>query len=187
MVTGCSRPVARSRAAADATTIDVVRDRRDVQARRLIARYPDYRSATAAMEYLEGEGFPVDAVALVGEGIRSLERAAGRVAWLVAAASGAVAGGLAGVVLGTVFALAGWLVPASVTPTLPAVGLLLGALVGLASALMMHAAVRGRRWFGSGAAVEADRFELLVEEALADEASRLMRRRLPSYPRSLTS
>ncbi|MEA2179480.1 MAG: hypothetical protein QOG77_2777, partial [Solirubrobacteraceae bacterium] len=68
--------------------------------RRSVAVYDHYADAQRAVDHLSDSGFPVERVAIVGEGLRYVEQVAGRMtagtAALIGAAQGAALGALFG-------------------------------------------------------------------------------------------
>ena len=137
-------------------------------ARRTIASYSTYAEAERAVDWLADHGFAVERSAIVGTGLRSVERVMGRMtrgrAAKVGAAQGAVIGVLFALLFGIFFTgpqFAKLLVFALV------VGGLFGAVWG---ALFQYADSGGQRDFVSASNIEAERYELQVEETAADEA-----------------
>jgi hypothetical protein len=141
------------------------------RARRTIATYTSYREAERAVDWLSDQGFAVQHVAIVGTGLRSVEQVAGRVTTGRAALTGAVQGALMGLLFALLFGLfftgpgfLGLLVYAVVA----------GAVFGAIFGALAHAAWGGRRDFASARTTEAERYEVQVDEAMADEAQRLI-------------
>lgn len=114
------------------------------QPRRPVATYTTYQEAERAVDHLSDQGFPVERVAVIGQDVRLVEQVVGRMNYGRAALHGAASGALPG-------ALIGWLF-----------GLLLYALQG------------GRRDFASVRSMEPGRYDVVVDEAVADEAVRLL-------------
>src|SRR5687767_10252404 len=75
--------------------------------RRTVATYSTYAEAERAVDWLSDQGFPVQRVAIVGTGLRTVEQVAGRVttgrAALVGAAQGAMIGALFALLFGLFF------------------------------------------------------------------------------------
>lgn len=63
-------------------------------AMRVVATYPNYREAQAAVDYLSDQDFPVEKVRIVGRGFRLVEQATGGLGIKEAALRGLVAGAL---------------------------------------------------------------------------------------------
>jgi hypothetical protein len=137
-----------------------------------IASYSDYRDAERAVDWLSDQGFAVERSAIVGSGLRSVEQVTGRMtsgrAALLGAGQGALIGALFAFLFGIFFSgpdFAGLLLYALV------VGATVGALFG---ASMQYARSGGRRDFASATDIEADRYDVQVEGAVADDAKRLL-------------
>jgi hypothetical protein len=123
-----------------------------------VASYSNYAAAAEAVNYLAENKFPVERVSLVGRGVTLVEEVTGRAGYLDAALRGALAGGVTG-------ALIGWLF-----------GFWFGALVGLLMGLLSRAVSAGSREFTSVDRLGAERYDLVVDEEVADEAKRLLER-----------
>jgi hypothetical protein len=141
------------------------------RSRRTIATYRNYRDAERAVDWLSDQGFAVEHVAIVGTGLRSVEQVMGRVtlgrAGLIGAAQGALIGLLFAVFFGLFFTgpeFFGLLVYAVVA------GAIFGALFGA----LAHGVRGGERDFASTRTTEAERYEVQVDDTLADEAQRLL-------------
>jgi hypothetical protein len=126
-----------------------------------------------AVDWLSDEGFPVERVAIVGSGLRAVEQVTGRVTVGKAAAQGAVQGAVIGVFFAVLFGLffAG---PAFFG--LLVYSVLLAALFGAALAAVNHAALGGTQDFGAIASMQADRYDVMVDQEVADEAERVLAR-----------
>jgi hypothetical protein len=144
-------------------------------ARRTIASYAGYAEAESAVEWLVQQGFPVQRGAIVGMGLRSVEQLSGRMSTRRAALLGVGPGILVGVLVALVVSPS-----AEVLAVVVGIGALLGALSG---ALLHEALGAGRRDFASRTRIEAERYDLQVDEDSADEATRL----LDAMPRRLVS
>jgi hypothetical protein len=144
--------------------------------RRLVASFPTYDQAQQAVDYLADEKFPVERVAIVGEGLRLVEQVTGRRTWGKAVLDGLLGGGVIGLLLGWVF---GWF--SLVNPLVSAVslalwGLVLGALIGALVGGFSYAAIGGRRDFTSVGTVQAAQYNILVDADVADAAQGLLAR-----------
>lgn len=144
--------------------------------RRTIASFSTYREAERAVDILSDHEFPVDRVAIVGRDLEYVEQVTGRMNWVRAALQGAATGALVGVLVGWLFGLFDWFDPIVSAFWLAVDGLWFGALVGALLGLISYLLLRGRRDFASVAAMRATRYELLVDEDVADEAVRLLQR-----------
>ena len=140
--------------------------------RRTIAAYRDYASAERAVDWLSDQGFAVEHTAIVGKGLRSVEQIEGRMSIGRAALIGAGEGGL----LGTLFALLfGVLFTGPDFAGLLAYSVVLGGLFGAGLGALTHGAVSGdERDFVSDTSIVAARYEVQVDDGIADEAQRLL-------------
>jgi hypothetical protein len=142
--------------------------------RRTVATFTDYASAERAVDYLSDHGFPVDRTAIIARDLKLVEQVTGRVGYLEAALRGLLSGALAGVLISWLFAIFDWVDPAVARGWLIVDGFWFGALVGAVAGLIAHALTRGRRDFASVSGVLADRYEVVADEEVADEAERLI-------------
>jgi hypothetical protein len=147
------------------------------QPRRTIATFSSYRDAEAAVDYLSDRRFPVERVAIVGQDLRTVEQIVGRLGYGRAALGGAAQGALLGLLFGWLFGLFDWIDPVVTSLTLAIYGLIWGAIVGALLGLLLHAMTGGRRDFTSVGGVQASRYEVMVDEEVADEAARLLSER----------
>lgn len=141
-------------------------------ARRTIASYAGYAEAESAVEWLVQHGFPVQRGVIVGTGLRSVEQLSGA----MSARRAALLGVGPGILVGALLALLAGVLPwdsGSAEVLLYAVGI--GALLGSMSGALLHEALSGgRRNFVSNTRIEAERYELQVDEDSAHEAKRLL-------------
>jgi hypothetical protein len=149
-------------------------DQRPAVARRVVATFDTYAQAEAAVDSLADRGFPVEHAQIVGRGLKMVEQVTGRMRPLDAFLRGALSGALAGALIGWLFGLFDWTDPIVAAGWLALHGLWIGALVGGATSLIAYLALRGRRDFASVSTLSADRYEVLVDEPVADEAARLL-------------
>src|SRR2546430_4764378 len=110
-----------------------------------VATYADYASARRAVDYLTDNGFPVERTAIIGTGLRLVERVLGRLttgrAALAGAASGAWFGLFIGLLLGLFSRSAWWAVILF--------SVLIGTAWGAAFGAVAHAMTGGPRDFTS--------------------------------------
>ncbi len=150
--------------------------------RRAIASFGSYQDAERAVDYLSDQGFAVQHLAIVGTGLRYVEEISGR----VTSGRAALMGGAQGAALGLLFAsLFGLFFRGTGVALLGLLlyGLLSGALFGALFGVLGHVAQGGRRDFASFRSTQADRYEVQADEAVAEEAERLLRA-LPDAPRA---
>lgn len=141
--------------------------------RRTIASYRTYEEAERAVDWLSDNSFPVERSAIVGTGLRSVEQVTGRMTQGRAAKVGAGQGALIGALFALLFGIF-FSGPDFVELLLFALvsGAVFGALYG---AVFQSAASGGKRDFASSADIQADRYEVQVDDAAADEATRVLR------------
>lgn len=142
--------------------------------RRTIATYDSYAEAERAVDFLSDEGFPVERVAIVGSGIRLVEQVGGRVTSARAALTGAGQGAMIGLLFALLFGLFFTVAEEFLSVLIYAlvVGVLFGALFGFVG----HSLQGGRRDFSSATGVQAERYEVQVDEAVADRAREVIDR-----------
>lgn len=140
---------------------------------RVLAQFTSYPDAQRLVDRLSDDGFPVEHVRIVGNGIHSVEQVTGRLTKGRAALAGAASGAWFGLFIGLLFALfaigLGWL-------TIVLGTTLFGALWGALFGFVAHWATRGRRDFSSVQRLEARRYTVEVDAAHADEAARIAAR-----------
>jgi Heat induced stress protein YflT domain len=144
-------------------------------ARRTIATYSEYQDAERAVDWLSDQGFAVERVTIVGTGLRYVEQVAGRVTTGRAALTTAGQGAAIGLLFGLLFTLFFDLSTGDFFGVL-LYGLVAGAIWGAIFGAIFHSAQRGRRDFASTTQTRADRYEVQVDESVADEAKRLLDR-----------
>jgi len=147
--------------------------------RRNVASYDDYAEAERAVDYLSDQGFPVERVAIVGHGLRYVEQVQERVTVGRAALVGAVQGAILGLVFGALASLFFVLDPSPATALLLLYGLAAGAFLGAVLGVLAHLAAGSDRDFASVAGMEADRYDIVVDEEFAERAAELLRGRDP--------
>jgi MFS family permease len=134
----------------------------------LIATFPDYLGAQRLVDRMSDDGFPVEHVRIIGDGVRMVEQVTGRMtrgkAALAGVASGAWFGLLIGLLLGLFAIGPAWL-------WLLLVGLVIGAVWGAMFGFLAHWATRGQRDFASVTALQAERYEVYVDASHAAQAA----------------
>jgi hypothetical protein len=143
-------------------------------ARRTVASFDSYPAAERAVDHLSDQRFPVERVSIVGRDLKLVEQVVGRMTLGRALLDGAMSGALAGLLIGWLFTVFNWTDPVVARGWLILDGLWFGALVGALFGLLAHLLTRGRRDFTSIGALQADHYDLLVDEEVADEAERLL-------------
>ncbi|WP_375389781.1 general stress protein [uncultured Amnibacterium sp.] len=136
----------------------------------VIATYATYQEAQTAVDRLaETDGFPVQAAAIVGNDMKSVERVTGRLSWGRAAAAGAGSGLWLGLLLGLVTTI---FTPANANPGPGYLfgAVLLGLAFGILFGLISYALTRNRRDFSSVMQVVASTYSLVVSPEVANRA-----------------
>ena len=144
------------------------------QPRRVVASYSSYRDAERAVDFLSDRRFPVQRVAIVGRDLQTLEQVTGRMGYGRAALNAGATGAVLGLLFGWLCGLFNWVDPLVTSLTLALYGLLWGAVVGALLGLVLHALSGGHRDFASVGGVRATRYELMVDDEVADEAARIL-------------
>lgn len=137
-----------------------------------LGSYPNYEQAQAVVDHLSDHAFPVETVTIVGADLRLVERVTGRMTRGKAALAGALSTGWLGLLFGLFLGL--FAESGTALFSLAVYGFLMGAAFGAVLGFTAHAATGGRRDFSSTTGLAATRFEVLVEQARAEEAERLV-------------
>lgn len=140
----------------------------------LLASFATYAEAQALVDRMSDDGFPVEQLRIIGDGVRTVEQVTGRMslgkAAMAGAASGAWFGLLIGLLLGLFTTGPAWL-------WLLLTSLMLGVVWGAAFGALAHALTRGQRDFTSVMALQAQRYDVYVTTAHAEQAARYTDRR----------
>ncbi|HEX6293177.1 MAG TPA: general stress protein [Herpetosiphonaceae bacterium] len=142
--------------------------------RRTIASYPSYAQAQRAVDFLSDQGFPVQRVAIVAEGLKFVEQVTGRLNYGRALLNGAIGGAVTGAFIGFLFGLLSFFAPLVSALSLALYGLLIGAVIGAIFGLVSYALSGGQRDFSSFGAMQAERYNIMVDAEVADEAARVL-------------
>jgi hypothetical protein len=143
-------------------------------ARRVVASYADYRDAEKAVDYLAGNRFPVEHVAIVGRELELVQQVTGRLTALDAAARGALTGAVTGLLIGWLFAIFTWFDPRIASGWLIIDGLWFGTFVGIVMGLVMYLIMKSRRRFDAVSRMQPAYFDIAVDESYADDAARML-------------
>lgn len=144
----------------------------DQSARINVATYSTYPEAQRAVDYLSDEKFPVERTAIIGEGLKTIEQVTGRLDWGRAAGLGFGQGLFIGLFVGLIFNLLG-LGGGNLLFSI-AYGMVLGALFGLVWGLVGYALSGGRRDFTSIGGMRADRYVIVTDAEVAEQARSLL-------------
>ncbi|MGD9527862.1 general stress protein [Pseudonocardia sp.] len=142
--------------------------------RRSIISTADYATAERIVDTLSDRGFPVERVAIIGHDMQLVEQVTGRMTYGRAAWRGALSGALPGALIGWIFGVFSWVDPLIAGLLLGLYGLVIGAALGAIVGLIIHAMQGGRRDFASVVLMQPQRYEVLVDADVADEAIRLL-------------
>jgi hypothetical protein len=142
--------------------------------RRPIAQFSNYADAEQAVDRLSDLRFPVERVAIIGHDLQVVEQVTGRLNYGGAALKGAASGALPGALIGWFFGLFNLISPLVASVVLAFYGLIFGAVIGAVLGVVMHALQGGRRDFDTVTMTVPSRYELVVDEQVADEAERLL-------------
>jgi hypothetical protein len=145
--------------------------------RRMVASYGSYADAQGAVDRLAYGGFPVERVSIVAEGLKFEERITGRKGYGRAVLEGLGAGAIPGALIGFVFGLFSSINPLVSGLLLALYGLSFGAVLGATLSLISDASSGGRRDFSSVGSMRADSYDVVADEEVAEEASRLLAER----------
>jgi hypothetical protein len=132
-----------------------------------------YADAVRAVDALADADFPVEHVAIVGRGVRTVEAVTGRYGAARAVASTTLTGALIGLFFGLLFDWWGALTPAVDWGWLAVYGLLYGAIAGLVVGLLFRAA-GPQRDFSSVRTLDADRYDVTLTGGARAEALRIL-------------
>jgi hypothetical protein len=143
-------------------------------ARRTVASFSTYDEAERAVDRLADLNFPVERVAIVGQDLQTVEQVTGKLDYWGATWRGALSGAVPGALVGWIFGLFNWVNPLTSSLLLALYGLIIGAVIGALIALIVYAMQGGRRDFTSVTAMLPQRYELVVDDEVADQAVQLL-------------
>jgi uncharacterized membrane protein len=140
----------------------------------LVTSYDSYQEAQRAVDRLSDERFPVERVQIMGRGVTLVEQVTGRRDFGSVAIDGALTGAVVSGLVGLLFGLLSWFDTPISALQLGLYGFVFGAAVGSLIGLLAHWLTRGRRDFASVRSMRADRYDVLADADVADEARRLL-------------
>lgn len=124
----------------------------------MVASTRDYATAQKTVSTLIAAEIPARDIAIVGQGVRTVERITGRLGYATAARSGAVNGVLIGLFLSAILVIGNPEVPIQLFLGF----VLIGVAIGMILSLVTFAIVRRRRDFASVTQLAADHYEVTV-------------------------
>ncbi len=134
----------------------------------IVSTYDRYEHAQKAVDTLAQAGFPIRALAIVGNGLRSVERITARMGYGKVAMAGAMTGSYLGMFLGLLMLIFNPENQAMMGIFLAA--LVIGAGIGMLFSVVSYALNKNRREFASITQVIATRYDLIAPAELVWEA-----------------
>lgn len=147
-------------------------DRERLNKRVKLAEFSSYEQAQEAVDSLSDNQFPVEHLSIVGIGLTSVETVLGRMSWGRAAIGGLMTGAWFGILLGLFVSL--FASAESNLTTLMLLGLLYGAAFGIVFGLISYAFTGGKRDFVSRSQIVAERYQVMVDPEMLQEAERVL-------------
>ncbi|MDT3331026.1 MULTISPECIES: general stress protein [Microbacterium] len=144
-----------------------------------VAEYTSYEAAQKAVSTLIASDVPAPDIAIVGRGLRSVERVTGRLGYATAARSGAINGVLLGLLFAAIFVLGS---PGAVLQLFVGV-MLVGIAIGMLLSIISYSILRRRRDFTSVTQVIADHYDVTVLSRSFGRATELLGGSRTSAPR----
>jgi hypothetical protein len=135
-----------------------------------VARYSEYEAAQKAVSRLIAAEVPARDIAIVGIGLRSIERITGKLGYATAARSGAINGLLLGLLFSAFLVFGSQSVPIQAFIGVMFVGIALGMLLSI----LAYSFVRRRRDFASSMQVIADHYDVTVAAATIHKARQVL-------------
>lgn len=135
-----------------------------------VAEFPSYDRAQKAVSTLIAADVPARDIAIVGQGLRSVERVTGRLGYASAARSGAINGVLLGLLFSAILVIG-----APSVPIQAFVGVLfVGIAIGMLLSIVTYSIVRRRRDYASVTQVVADHYEVTVAASSVQRAKQVL-------------
>lgn len=123
-----------------------------------VAEYTSYEAAQKSVSTLIASDVPAQDIAIVGRGLRSVERVTGKLGYATAARSGAINGLLLGLLFAAIFVLGS---PTAVIQLFVGV-MLVGIALGMLMSIISYSIIRRRRDYTSVTQVIADHYDVTV-------------------------
>ncbi|MFM5905576.1 MAG: general stress protein [Micrococcales bacterium] len=146
-----------------------------------VAEFNNYGAAVDCVDQLIRHEFPAPMVAIVGSDLKTVERVRGKLSYGRVALSGAITGSWLGLIFGLFFGSAGTDATASAAQatsmTTFSVGsaIVIGAGLGMLFNVLRFSMSRNRHEFMSASSVVAASYQVLVPEAMQDQARNAIR------------
>ncbi|WP_040164992.1 general stress protein [Microbacterium gorillae] len=135
-----------------------------------VASFADYTGAQKAVSKLIESNVPARDIAIVGTGLRSIEKVTGKLGYAAAARSGAINGVLLGLLLSMFWVLGVPDAPIQLFLGIMLVGIALGMLLSIISYMI----IRRRRDFASVMQVIADHYDVTVQASSIHRAREVL-------------
>lgn len=135
-----------------------------------VASFPTYEAAQKSVSTLIAAEIPARDIAIVGQGLRSVERVTGRLGYATAARSGAVNGVLLGLLFSAILVIGSPSVPIQAFVGVIFVGIAIGMLMSIVT----YSLVRRRRDFASITQVIADHYEVTIADRSMHRARQVL-------------
>ncbi|HWU30093.1 MAG TPA: general stress protein, partial [Microbacterium sp.] len=145
----------------------------------MVASSRDYEVAQKTVSKLIAGEVPARDIAIVGQGVRTVERVTGRLGYAAAARSGAINGVLIGLVLSAVMLFGNSNAPVSLFLGF----ILIGVALGMVMSLVTYSIIRRRRDFASMTQMLADHYEVRVQAASLAKARQVLGSERQETPR----
>ena len=146
------------------------RDVRSIPQGEVLGSYESYERAQQIVDQLAKADFPVAALAILGNDLKTVERVTRKLSWSRAAIEGALSGAWFGLFLGLLFSFS------TTTPNLNLglAAILIGAGFGMLFRIVSYGLARRRRDFESTSQVLASSYDVIVDPGSAGEARRIL-------------
>lgn len=144
-------------------------------AQRTIGTYEDFWAACRAVDVLRDADFAVERTTIMAAGLHTVDREQGRLSTVDVTRRGALSGLLIGAAVGWILRLFELTETLIAMPWLVVNAAVLGAILGAAVALLGYVITQGRRSFVAVQPVRAERYHIVVDADLADNAVHVLR------------
>nr|WP_042188025.1 general stress protein [Kibdelosporangium sp. MJ126-NF4]CEL17596.1 PROBABLE TRANSMEMBRANE PROTEIN [Kibdelosporangium sp. MJ126-NF4] len=135
-----------------------------------LASFPDYLDAQRLVDRMSDDGFPVQHVRIIGDGVRTVEQVTGRMTRGKAALGGLAGGAWFGLLIGLLLGL--FTIGAAAWLWILVLSTVIGATWGAVFGFIAHWSTRGERDFSSIRTLQAQRYDVYVDTSHAAQAAR---------------